>query len=329
MREVDAGQTLEVDGLAVAAPLGMLVLDGFLVREMTTSYGVSADLLGPEDLVRAAELERPAAPLRFSVSWTAVTPLRLALLDHDFMRRGTRWPEIAGTLTERAARPGNRLVYGRAIATLPSVEMRLLASMWDWASHWGFVASSGMRLSLPLSQARIGRLIGARRPTVTAALGRLREQRLVEQLGAGEWLLLQPTGTRAEADPAELRIPMLEELPALLPARARRGAVASTAGVVEAAARVSPHPSGAYTTDKVVALKRRLAAQREALGIASARHEQMLARLQRESSQLRMNSTVLRLLSKRQLPDPPRAGAGGPSELPAAAEIRAKRSAKP
>lgn len=294
---IESGETLDVDTMAETAALGTLVLEGFLVREMATSGRFSADLLGPDDLVRMAEVEQHTSPLRCTTRWTAATAVRLALLDADFARRSARWPEIAEILIERAARPGDRLASGHAIATPPSIDMRLLASLWEWASHWGFVNSSGVRLHLPLSHSRLGRLIGAQRPTVTATLGRLRAHGLVEQFGAGEWLLHPPASKRPHTSAAGSRMLMLDDLPTLLPARARRRAGISKARPAEAAVRSTAN------SDAVRALQRRLAEQRKTLGIASVRHEQMLARLQRASDQLRANSAMLSRLTRQSPPN--------------------------
>jgi CRP/FNR family transcriptional regulator, cyclic AMP receptor protein len=296
-----AAETLDIDLVAGQAPLGTLLLEGFLVRETITSGRISADLLGPDDLVLPTEVEQHTSLLRCTTRWTALTTVRLALLDGQFARRSAQWPEIGKALIQRAARPGNRLVSAHAIATLPSIDMRLLASLWEWAAHWGFVGSSGVRLRLPLSHSRIGHLIGAQRPTVTATLGRLREQGLVEQLGGGDWLLHPSALEHPSAGAAGLRMPMLEDPPKPPHARGPRRPAAPTARAAEPAARLALAGSSA---DSVRALQLRLAEQRQTLGIVSARHGQMLARLQRESGQLRVNSETLSRLTRRSPGDP-------------------------
>lgn len=295
-----AGETLDVRAIAEAAPVGTLLLDGFLVREMLSSGRVSADLLGPEDLMRPADISAHVSPLPCTVEWTAATAVRLALLDHELMERSRPWPQIAATLIERAGRPGRRLASAHGIATLPSVDMRLLASLWEWASRWGYVASAGVRLDLPLSHARIGHLIGAQRPTVTAALGRLRRRGLLQQIEGGGWILSAPSGERAEALDPGVQMPLIAEL--RVPPRRRLRGLAGPARAPQTTA-TSPAQTGA---DLVHPLLRRLAEQRRTLSIASERHEQMLARLARESTQLRANSAALGRLARQR-----------PSERPA------------
>jgi CRP-like cAMP-binding protein len=55
------------------------------------------------------------------------------------------------------------------------------------------VSAEGIVLSLPLTQEQLGRLVGARRPTVSLALRSLRERGVVRRGQADEWILsLEP-----------------------------------------------------------------------------------------------------------------------------------------
>jgi CRP/FNR family cyclic AMP-dependent transcriptional regulator len=73
---------------------------------------------------------------------------------------------------------------------------------WHLAGRWGQVRSDGVAVSLPLTHAVLGRLIAARRPSVTKALAQLARQDLVTLIDAG-WLLSgSPPGELAELDPS-------------------------------------------------------------------------------------------------------------------------------
>ena len=159
----------------------MLILSGFVVRGISISDRVSAELTGPEDLLHASHMVPVAELLAFSVRWSALVSTRLAVLDEEFSGRVSRWPEIVYALFERARRPGDRGAFGRVISRLPTVDARLLTSLCHWASSWSTVTSEGVRLSVRLSHERLTRLVGARRPTVTAAVGRLRDGGYLEQ----------------------------------------------------------------------------------------------------------------------------------------------------
>ncbi len=186
----EAGSSRELTLALEDTRLGALVLDGFMVNEVTIAGRTTADLVGPEDLIRTGATAADASMLPRADSWTALTSVRLAMLDDTFTQQASAWPEIVAALLERATRRGSRLVVGQAIRTLPSIDVRLLAFLWHLAAHWGVVLPRGVVIEAPVSHERLGRLIGSRRPTVTASVGRLRAAGLIEQREDGSWLVL-------------------------------------------------------------------------------------------------------------------------------------------
>jgi hypothetical protein len=115
-----------------------------------------------------------------------------------------RWPRIVAALHLRVGEQAERIVTQLAICQLPRVDQRLLALMWLLAESWGQVTPSGTTLPLALTHDALGRLVGARRPTVTLALGQLTARGAIVRQDRG-WLLLErlPSPSRA--------IPRLEE----------------------------------------------------------------------------------------------------------------------
>jgi CRP/FNR family transcriptional regulator, cyclic AMP receptor protein len=253
--DLTPGDHLGGDELAPPATLGAVVLSGFLVREWITARRASADLIGPGDVVQVEVAEPMAAMLHQTAAWTALTAARLALLDGAFFARAADWPEIAGALLERAGRLGQRLSLRGAIAALPTVDARLLASFWLWASQWGAVAGQGVVLRVPLSHERLARLIQARRPTITTAIGRLRRAGLISQRRDGSWVLRRPDPAGGEQSSHDLAMPVIDELLAYGPAV--RGVGGPTSGGDSAARE----------------LRARFAEQREALRGAGNRAE--------------------------------------------------------
>ena len=71
------------------------------------------------------------------VSWVVREPLKLALLDEQFLHTIRRWPEIVAALFDRVAAQAVRLGTHRALCQLPRVEDRLHALMWFLAERWG------------------------------------------------------------------------------------------------------------------------------------------------------------------------------------------------
>jgi CRP/FNR family transcriptional regulator, cyclic AMP receptor protein len=188
-------------------PIGLLVLDGLLVREATVSDHPSAELLGPGDLLRAWEDSDAEVLLPRSVRWSALTGAHVAVIDHALAVRAAQWPEIFASLVERAARRAERLVVMQAIGHLTRVDDRLLALLWCLAERWGRVVPGGVLVSLRLPHRTLAGMVGARRPSVTTALGQLMARGLIERRADGGWLLRgrPPHAAAADAPAARLR----------------------------------------------------------------------------------------------------------------------------
>jgi CRP-like cAMP-binding protein len=268
--ELAPGQQPDRNLIESNAPISVVVVAGFLVREWTTGSHVSADLLGPEDVVSPWGAEPMMTVMRHTASWTALTSARLALLDAEFFERAAQWPELARALLVRAGRLGQRLALRGAIETL-SVDARLLATFWLWASQWATVAGQGVVLRIPLSHERIARLIHARRPTVTSALGRLREAGVINQRKDGSWVLRAPQSEdNGDAAQDGITMPVLSEM------LDRRLGVRAKGAVSSRDTRAADRRE----------LKERLEEQRETLRHASQRHQEMLERLRKETDRL-------------------------------------------
>src|SRR3954468_8251862 len=188
--EVPRGRWTDARTLATGAPpIGLLLLEGLLVREASVGDHPSAELLGPGDLLRSWEDNEGEVLLQRSVDWTALTAARLAVIDRSFTVRSAQWPEVFAALIERASRRAERLVVMQAIAHLTRVDDRLLALMWCLAERWGRVVPGGVLLSLRLPHRTLAGMVGARRPSVTTALGQLIGRGEIERRPDGGWLL--------------------------------------------------------------------------------------------------------------------------------------------
>ena len=174
---------------AGADHVGLLLLDGVLAREVIVADHVSAELLGPGDLVRpwqAAEQGRPAARRR-----PVVRPLALVLRRARPPLRGelARWPEVTAALFDRLSERSLRLGTTQAISQLTRVDRRLKALLWHLAERWGRVSGDGVIVPLALTHRILGQLVGARRPTVSTALGELAERGELVRRVDGSWVL--------------------------------------------------------------------------------------------------------------------------------------------
>ncbi len=97
------------------------------------------------------------------------------MLDRDFLLGVQRWPEVTAALLRRQERRAEWLSSVLAISHLPRVELRVLVLSWQFGDRWGKVRGGEVSVPIPLTHRNVARLIGARRPTVTTALGRLAE----------------------------------------------------------------------------------------------------------------------------------------------------------
>ena len=184
--------------------LGFLVLDGMLSCTVKVAGRANVELVGRGDVIRPWVDNQGTVSQQ--VRWNALLPAQLAWLDRDFAERTARWPEIAASLVERLVLRARHLLFQRAASALPRVDERLLLVLWDYADRWGKVRVDGVHLPLPLSHSLLASIVGAQRPSVTTALGRLRRESQVVQIPGG-WLLLGEP-------PRELAQPRVERVPA-------------------------------------------------------------------------------------------------------------------
>jgi CRP/FNR family cyclic AMP-dependent transcriptional regulator len=169
--------------------LGLLVLDGLLSRQVRIGEAISAELLGGGDVLRPwTELERRIVSIPAESRWQVIAPVRLAVLDARFALQVARWPVVTAAIIDRVVQRARWLSFHLAVCHIVGVEVRLLIVLWHFADRWGHVTPTGVMLPLPLSHGLLAGIVGARRPTVSTALGALREQGLVERTEDG-WSL--------------------------------------------------------------------------------------------------------------------------------------------
>jgi len=109
-----------------------------------------------------------------------------------FTSRAAEWPQIFGRIALRAVWRSHGLALNLAISHQGRIEDRLLLLFWHLAQRWGRVSADGVRLDLPLTHKTLAKLVSAQRPSVTNALGELRERRLLLRREDRSWLLPLP-----------------------------------------------------------------------------------------------------------------------------------------
>src|SRR3954452_7406845 len=168
--------------------VGLLILDGVLSRELLVADQVSAELLGPGDVIRPWQANR-ASLLPVEAVWSVLSPVTVAALDRHFAVELARYPEITSVLLDRLGERSIRLATTQAISQLTRVDRRLRALFWHLAERWGRVSGQGVIVPLALTHRILGQLVGARRPTVSTALSELAEREELVRRSDGSWLL--------------------------------------------------------------------------------------------------------------------------------------------
>lgn len=179
--------------------IGFLVLEGLLLREIEIAGTVAAELIGAGDLIHPGHVQaRDLSPLNAGLTWTVLERTELALLDGRFTARAGSWPQIFGRIALRAVWRTHGLALNLAISHQGRIEDRLLLLFWHLAQRWGRVSSAGVRLELPLTHQTLAKLVSAQRPSVTNALGLLKERGLLLRGKDRSWLLPLPVPDELE-----------------------------------------------------------------------------------------------------------------------------------
>lgn len=185
--------------------IGLLVLQGLLVRRVGVDARFGAELLGEGDLLRPWQPDTDGRPSALDTTngWHVLEPTRVAVLDEPFAARVGRYPQLTGRLVGRALRRSRDLALNMAIVHQARVDVRVHMLLWHLAARWGRVSRDGIMLSLHLTHEVLADLVAARRPTVTSALSSLSKRGLVTSIDRG-WLLTgEPPGELFELEPLQ------------------------------------------------------------------------------------------------------------------------------
>jgi CRP/FNR family transcriptional regulator, cyclic AMP receptor protein len=168
---------------------GFLIIDGLLSRTVDVLGRRCVELVGNGDVMRPWQWDDEGSHVRAEVGWTILEPSRLAVLDHQLVLRLVPWPELGLELFNRGTRRAHHLAVALAIAHHQRVDDRLMLTLWHLAERWGRVHSDGIVVPLPLGHQRLADLIGARRQSVTTAMGGLTRSGAISRRDNGHWLL--------------------------------------------------------------------------------------------------------------------------------------------
>jgi CRP/FNR family cyclic AMP-dependent transcriptional regulator len=168
--------------------IGLLILEGLIVRRVGVAGRYGAELLGDGDLMNPFHPHDMGTSLPRTGKWRVLRDSRMAILDSEFVLRASRYPEVVSALLVRALRRSRHIATNMAIVQQPRIDLRLHMLFWELADRWGVVRQDGVHVPLQLTHAMLSDLVAARRPTVTKALGELAQRSAVMWTGS-DWLL--------------------------------------------------------------------------------------------------------------------------------------------
>ncbi|MBV9424975.1 MAG: Crp/Fnr family transcriptional regulator [Solirubrobacterales bacterium] len=198
---ISPGNLAAQGSLMPAGGIGLLVLEGLLIRRVGIDQRSGAEVLGEGDVLRPWLDERESSTLNLTTGWSVIEPARFAVLDEDFVQNLGRYPELAVSLIARALQRSRTLAVNMAIVHQARVDVRLHMLLWHLAGRWGRVRSDGTVLPVRLTHSVLADLVAARRPTVTSALSDLSRRGLV-RWEDDAWLLSgEPPGELLDLAP--------------------------------------------------------------------------------------------------------------------------------
>ncbi len=183
--------------------LGALLLAGMIVVKIEAGPRAHIELLGVGDVISPWTGSGEDLAIPSVVATTALTDVRIALLDRPFSLATARWPEIHATLMHRLVLRSRRVSLQSAVNGLTRIEERLELTLWQLAYRFGRMTTHGISMQLPLTHQDLADLVAAQRPSVSTALGKLEARGRLTRADRREWLL--------HGDPPDLSAHLVRE----------------------------------------------------------------------------------------------------------------------
>jgi CRP/FNR family transcriptional regulator, cyclic AMP receptor protein len=167
--------------------IATLVCAGLAVRRGSLGGRGSVELLGEGDVLRPWDENVCVLPV--DVSWRVLERMRLVTLDERLAPALARYPSVLSAILQRTIRRSRFLSVQHLISGLPAVEQRLLLLFTLLADRWGRVRPGGVFVPIRMSHEMLAGLVGARRPSVTSAIGSLQREGAIRRDRDGIMLL--------------------------------------------------------------------------------------------------------------------------------------------
>jgi CRP/FNR family transcriptional regulator, cyclic AMP receptor protein len=187
---LEAGSWRPGDRHCNPATFGLLVIDGMILRDVVVGGRRCAELLGPGNLLRPGfEPDDVDASVPATPEWCVLDGhTRVAILDERASRLIGRFPGLVAELLDRSLIRARSLQFQLALTQVQGVDTRLELLFWHLADRWGRVTPAGVVVPMPLTHEMLGRLLGARRPSVSSALSAMTAEGRIDRCDEG-WIL--------------------------------------------------------------------------------------------------------------------------------------------
>jgi hypothetical protein len=187
VRAVEPGP-VELEALDLpACTVALLIVEGEVTNDIAVDGHALTEMLTTGDVIAPWEPDLGDLDVRRRI--VAKTAVQFAVLHSSFTQAVARWPNVLVTLHRRIAAQDHRVAAQGAICQMPRVEDRIVAMLRHMATRNGERVEGGRALPVPLTHEALGRLVGARRPTVTLALKQLENDGRLQRRPDGTWLL--------------------------------------------------------------------------------------------------------------------------------------------
>lgn len=192
--------------------LGLLVLDGLISLQAAFGQIGATEFLGPCDVLRPWAMSETVEVS--DACWETLTPARLAVLDRDFAMRVRPWPELTAALFDRYTdRLASQLLCS-ALRQSKRVEDRVLVVFWHFAVRWGRVSGEGRIVRLPnITGEVLASIVGARRQSVSTALGALSNRGAIRRRDDGYWVIPRRPPQLEQLEPSRQIETLAEAMP--------------------------------------------------------------------------------------------------------------------
>jgi CRP-like cAMP-binding protein len=169
---------------------GLLILDGLMSRTVTLGKAASVEIVGPGDILRPWDDSFQQTLVPTDSAWEVIDAGAVAVLGRHATMVIGHWPELTAAFSARCLRRVRSQAFLMAAANFTRVEDRLLASLWHLGSTWGRVTREGIVLPFRLTHEMLAQIVGARRPSVTIAMGALKREGRLLRRPDGRYVLL-------------------------------------------------------------------------------------------------------------------------------------------